>query len=98
MEVYRDPNAQPTLEVYQNQFDTSFEALSQIPKPPADSPPAWTWAQQHPLLTTPGAHELTIFGMRRVTFVLSALLALAVVVAAVGGGVGGTMAVQNARK
>jgi len=42
--------------------------------------------------------ERTIFGVRRTTFFLSLALAIVIIAAAVGGGVGGSMAVENARK
>ncbi|KAK1622403.1 hypothetical protein BDP81DRAFT_400366 [Colletotrichum phormii] len=48
-------------------------------------------------LETP-AKERVICGLRTATFVLSVLLAMAVVIATVGGGVGGTLAVRKARK
>ena len=38
----------------------------------------------------------TIFGLRRTTFILAALLALVIIGAAVGGGVGGSKAVSQA--
>jgi len=43
-----------------------------------------------------GKPETTIFGMRIVTFVLSVALVLVVVVAAVAGGVGGSLATKEA--
>ncbi|KAI3332493.1 hypothetical protein HD806DRAFT_480764 [Xylariaceae sp. AK1471] len=43
------------------------------------------------------APERTIFGVRRATFFLSLALVIVILVAAVGGGVGGSVAVQNAR-
>lgn len=46
----------------------------------------------------PVEKERTICGLRPVTFVLSVLLAAVVVIAAVGGGVGGSLAVQKARE
>jgi hypothetical protein len=40
----------------------------------------------------------TILGLRRTTFFLSLALVAVIIIAAVGGGVGGSLAVQNARK
>jgi hypothetical protein len=42
--------------------------------------------------------EKTICGLRRATFVLSVLLATVIVVAAVGAGVGASVAVRNAKR
>ncbi|KAK1487095.1 hypothetical protein CTAM01_11866 [Colletotrichum tamarilloi] len=46
----------------------------------------------------PVKKERTICGLRPATFVLSVLLATVIVIAAVGGGVGGSLAVQKARE
>ncbi|KAG7045093.1 hypothetical protein JMJ77_0009181 [Colletotrichum scovillei] len=45
----------------------------------------------------PVEKERTICGLRPATFVLSVLLATVIVIAAVGGGVGGSLAVQKAK-
>jgi hypothetical protein len=42
--------------------------------------------------------EPKILGLRRTTFTLATALVLVIIVAAVGGGVGGSMAVQNAKR
>lgn len=42
--------------------------------------------------------DRTVCGLRVATFVLGSLLALVTIIAAVGGGVGGTMAVNRARR
>ncbi len=44
-----------------------------------------------------GAEPAKILGLRRTTFVLSVLLVAVAIIAAVGGGVGGSLAVQNAK-
>lgn len=47
-------------------------------------------------VAAPIVQEKKICGVRKTTFILSLLLALAVIGAAVGGGAGGTIAVNNA--
>ena len=53
-------------------------------------PPAVVHAGQYP-------PEKKILGMRRPTFLLCAVLIFVIVAAAIGGGVGGSMAVANAK-
>ncbi|KAI1815818.1 hypothetical protein GGS20DRAFT_584112 [Poronia punctata] len=61
-------------------------------------------AQGYPTSGYPGSgpgpgpvQERTILGLRRPTFFLSVALAIVIIAAAVGGGVGGSMAVENAK-
>lgn len=49
-----------------------------------------------PLAFSPNAPEKRICGLRRTTFILLVLLALVIVAASVGGGVGGSRAVDGA--
>ncbi|KAI0426676.1 hypothetical protein F5Y09DRAFT_318222 [Xylaria sp. FL1042] len=58
--------------------------------------PTKYWAQGPAPLPVP-IREQTICGVRRVTFLLSVALAVVIIAAAVGGGVGGSLAVQNAK-
>ncbi len=48
-------------------------------------------------LAAGGAEPGKIIGLRRTTFVLSVLLVAVIIIAAVGGGVGGSLAVQSAK-
>jgi hypothetical protein len=74
---------------YNGIYHGGLEVAPNLPppvKPDANYPQHWP------------AQERTILGLRRPTFFLSLALAFVIIAAAIGGGVGGSMAVENAKK
>jgi len=65
---------------------------------PPQSPFLDSELKQTAATTTPQVEEKRILGLKRPTFILSALLAVLITAAAVGGGVGGSYAVAQAQK
>jgi hypothetical protein len=88
-----NPHVSP--DSYQEAVDRYHPAhaggLEVVPEQPK---PTWTVGQS-PAYRVP---ERTIFGVRRATFFLSLALVFVIIAAAVGGGVGGSLAVQNAKR
>jgi hypothetical protein len=69
--------------------------LESLPPPPP--PPPFSDKPQHQLTVSPVQKPRTICGIRRITFLLLAIIGVLVLVGAVGGGVGGSLAVKNAQ-
>lgn len=79
---------------------TSMQQRAVADKYYADRPEATTAESGPPQYFYPqdGEKKRTICGMRGTTFILAVALVLVILAAGIGGGVGGTMAVNNAKK